>query len=119
MKDVNYNIVQGDSWITSVQYLQSSGSAVDLTNASAFFEVRDQPGGRIISATASGIAGASAVDGLVVTASSGFIDINITPTKTKAFNLPRAAYQLQITTPGGAKTTLLKGWFIVDPGVID
>ena len=119
MKDVNYNIVQGDSWITSVQYLQSSGSPVILTGASALFEVRDQPGGKILSATASGYAGASATDGIVVTASSGMIDINITPAKTKYFNLPRAAYQLQIIFPGGTKKTLLKGWFIVDPGVIN
>ena len=119
MKDINYNIVQGDSWPISLNYLQPSGSPVILTGASAYFEVRDQPGGKIISATASGYDGSASPNGITINASTGTINVNITPAQTRAFNLPRAAYQLQIQTPNGVRNTLLKGWFIVDAGVID
>jgi hypothetical protein len=119
MKEVNYNIVQGDSFLLSLTYTDSSGSAVNLTGASAYMEVRDMPGGRILSTTASGLASASANDGISFTASAGKIDINLTPAKTKLFNFPRSAYQLQLTTAGGVKTTLLTGWFIVNAGVIN
>jgi hypothetical protein len=119
MKEINYNVVQGDSFLLSLTYTDSSGSAVNLTGASAYMEIRDMPGGRVLSATASGRASASVNDGISFTASAGKIDINITPAKTSLFNYPRSAYQLQLTTSGGTKTTLLTGWFIVNAGVID
>lgn len=119
MKEVNYNIVQGDSFLLSLTYNNPSGSAINLTGASALMEIRDQPGGKIVCATASGVASASANDGIIITASAGKIDINITPEKTKAFNFPRSAYQLQLIQSGGVKTTLLTGWFLVNAGVID
>lgn len=119
MKEVNYNIVQGDSFLLSLTYTGSSGSAINLSGASALMEIKDQPGGRITCATASGIASASVNDGISFTASAGQLSINITPAKTKLFNYPRSAYQLQLTQAGGVKTTLLTGWFIVNAGVID
>jgi len=119
MKEINYNVIQGDSFLLSLTYTDSSGSAINLTGASAFLEVKDMPGGRFTCATASGIASASVNDGISFTASAGKIDINITPEKTKVFNYPRSAYQLQLTTSGGIKTTLLNGWFLVNAGVID
>lgn len=119
MKEVNYNIVQGDSFLLSLTYANPDGSPINLTGASALFEVKDQPGGKILCATASGIASASVNDGITFSASTGQIYLNITPEKTKLFNYPRAAYQLQVTTTGGIKTTLLTGWFIVNAGVID
>ena len=119
MKEINYNVVQGDSFILSLTYSDSSGSAINLTGASAYLEVRDQPGGRVVCATASGIASASTNDGISFTASAGQINLNITPTKTKNFNYPRAAYQLQLTQSNGIKSTLLTGWFLVNAGVIE
>ena len=262
MKEINYNVIQGDSFLLSLTYTDSSGSAINLTGASALLEVKDQPGGRILCAKASGAdvpsldgsandlfnnaidlsklpvpftfynamaseslqtnepwsepnyddrfsysvwfkytpstsgplylelrtikesghyigmgvytgnidngldtveagngggpvnytvqldAGTtyyiqalslspsnsvhlpvqsftlygdweSINDGISFTASAGKIDINLTPEKTKLFNYPRSAYQLQLTTSGGIKTTLLNGWFLVNAGVID
>lgn len=119
MKEVNYNVVQGDSFLLSLTYTNPDGSPIDLTGASALLEVKDVPGGRITCATASGIASASVSDGITFTASAGQINLNIAPAKTKLFNYPRAAYQLQLTTAGGVKTTLLTGWFVVNAGVID
>ena len=119
MKEVNYNIVQGDSFLLSLTYKDPNGNAIDLTGASALFEVKDMPGGRILCATASGLASASVNDGISFTASAGQINLNITPAKTQLFNYPRAAYQLQLTQANGVRSTLLTGWFIVNAGVID
>ena len=119
MKEINYNVIQGDSFILSLTYTDSSASPINLTGASAYMEIRDMPAGRILSATASGRASASVNDGISFTASAGKIDINITPAKTSLFNFPRSAYQLQLTQSNGVKTTLLTGWFLVDAGVID
>jgi hypothetical protein len=58
-------------------------------------------------------------DGITFTASSGKINLNLTPAKTSIFITPRAAYQLQLTDSGGTKTTLLTGWFLVNTGVIN
>jgi hypothetical protein len=119
MKEINYNVVQGDSFVLSLTYTDSSGSVINLTGASAYMEIRDQPGSKLTPITASGYASASVNDGISFTASAGKIDINITPAKTKLFNYPRSAYQLQLTTSGGIKTTLISGWFIVNAGVIE
>jgi len=118
MKEVNYNVIQGDNFQLALTYTDSSGSAINLTGASAYMEVRDKPGGQILCATASGAPGAAG-DGLTFTASSGKISINLTAAKTSVFITPRAAYQLQLTDSGGAKTTLLQGWFLVNTGVIN
>jgi len=118
VKEVNYNIIQGDSFQLALTYTDSLGSPINLTGASAYFEVRDKPGGSILSATASGAPGITG-DGITFTASAGLINLNINPSKTKLFNYPKSAYQLQLTSSGGIKTTLLQGWFLVNAGVIN
>lgn len=119
MKEINYNVIQGDSFILSLTYTNPDGSPIDLTGASAFFEVKDQPGGRIVCATASGLESSPTNDGITFSASAGHITLNVSPEKTAMFNFPRSAYQLQVTTAGGIKTTLMTGWFLVNAGVID
>ena len=117
MKDVNYNIVQGDNFQLSIKYTDSASNAINLSSCSAYMEIRDQPGGRVLSATASGADGQTG-DGITFTASAGQVNINLSPAKTSLFITPRSAYQLQLTDSGGAKTTLLQGWFLVNAGVI-
>jgi len=118
MKEVNYNVIQGDSFQLALTYTDSLGSPINLTGTSAYMEVRDKPGGSILSATASGAPGVAG-DGITFTASAGLININLTPSKTSLFITPRAAYQLQLTSSGGIKTTLLQGWLLVNAGVIN
>jgi hypothetical protein len=118
MKEVNYNVIQGDNFQLTLTYTDSTGSVINLAGASAYMEIRDKPGGSILSATASGADG-QAGDGITFTASAGQIKINLSSSKTKLFNYPRSAYQLQMTSAGEIKTTLLNGWFIVNAGVIN
>jgi len=112
--DKNWKITQGDSFILQIQYSSPSGSAIDISGYSAMFMVRDMPGGQIFCASA-GVG-----NGITLNSpSAGGIYINITPEKTRKFNYPKSAYQLQITSSGSINTTLLKGYFEVDAGVIE
>jgi hypothetical protein len=112
-RESNFSIIQGDSFALQILYKDSSGSAINLTGYSAKFEVRDKPGGKIICATA------SVGDGITVTsASGGVIDVLVSSSKTSNFTIPKAAYQLQISS-ASTKSTLLYGWFMVEKSVIE
>jgi len=128
MKETNYNVIQGDGWLQTLVYNSPSitysgsivsSSPVDLTGASAIMEVRDQPGGNYLAASAVGYSASPSLNnGIVITASAGKLDITITSAQTANFNLPKSAYQIRVTLPGGQPITLLRGWFSVDPSVI-
>lgn len=118
MKDTNYNIIQGDSWSVQLTYTDSTASAINLTGYSALMEIRDEPGGKILCASASISSSASTGDGMTIDRTNGILTVNLVSDKTKKFNYPKSAYQIQITN--GVNTyTLLKGWFVVDAGVIN
>lgn len=119
----NYKIIQGDSWQVTYTYQTSASNAIDLSGGSFLFEVRNEPGGSILCATASigtiPSSGSAVGDGITVySASSGQVYVNISPEKTRNFNLPRSAFQAQYTNSSGDNTTFENGWFIVDAGVI-
>ena len=121
--DQNYKIVQGDTFSLEATYENNSGSAINLTGYTSYFEVRDQPGGFILCATASlGIipaSGSFSGDGIsIVSASTGTITLDISPAKTLEFNYPRSSFQWRVKSPSGKNTTLVKGWFLVDAGTI-
>lgn len=111
-KESNFSLVQGDTFSLQILYKDNSGSAINLTGYSAYMEIRDRPGGKILCTTA------SIGDGISITsASGGQIDILLSSEKTKTFTVPKAAYQFQISS-ASTTTTLLYGWFIVDKGLI-
>lgn len=110
-KESNFNVVQGDTLNLNVLYKDPDGLPIDLTGYAASLEVKDKPGGRILCATA------SVGDGITITSASGSIDISLSPSKTRKFTVPRAAYQLQLSY-NNTYTTLLHGWFLVEKSVI-
>lgn len=110
----NWKITQGDSFTLQIAYSDNNGNPINLLGSSVLFMVRDKPGGQVFCASA-GLG-----DGITFTsASGGIIDINIAPSKTRKFNLPKSAYQIQLTSAGGINTTLLQGYFDVNAGVIE
>lgn len=112
--DKNWKVIQGDSVVWQINYSDSSGSPVNLASCSALLMVRDIPGGSIFCASA-GVG-----DGITLNSPSvGGIYVNITPAKTRKFNYPKSAYQLQLTSPDGINTTILQGYFDVNAGVIE
>lgn len=110
----NWKITQGDSIIWQINYSSPTGSAIDLNGYSAMFMARNEPGGNIFCASA-GVG-----TGITLNSPSvGGVYVNITPDKTRKFNYPKSAYQLQITSPSGDNTTLMYGYFDVNAGVIE
>lgn len=113
-QDVNYKVTQGDSWQLELRYRDEYDDPIDLTGYNIVMEIKDKPGGSIVSAVC------TLGDGItVLSPSNGVIDINIKPVKTRMFNLPRASYQIQGTDQYGDKVTFLQGWFQVNAGTIN
>jgi hypothetical protein len=111
--DINYKVIQGDSFLLQVTYLDPDNNPIDLTGYQINMEIKDKPGGKILCASC------SIGDGITLTdAANGIFDINISPEKTKKFNYPRASYQVQGTYLG-ENTTFIQGWFVVNAGTID
>ena len=111
---INFKVMQGDSFILRAEYKDPSGNLIDLSDHEVIFKVRDQFGGRVTCATASKEDGGITSDDWT----SGQFRIELTPTQTKKFTVPKAVYQLQIVSSTGVKSTLSYGTFSVEKGVI-
>ena len=113
MSDKNYQVIQGDSFILTFTYTDSTGAGINLTGGTITAEFRDKPGGQILSAVC------TIGDGITVTSAiEGKLTLNVTPAKTRKFNFPKTAFQIQFISSGGNASTLVKGWIDVDAGVI-
>ena len=111
IKETNFDVIQGDTWNTTINVSDSNGDLIVFTGYTFIMEVRDKDGGKIICATA------SLGDGITVT-EPGSVYIELTPSKTSNFVLPRSKYQIQSIDGSGRKKTLLSGWFNVQAGTI-
>jgi len=114
LKDVNYDVIQGDSFQLDFTYTDELGAAINLTGYQIHMEVRDKPGGKILCATC------SIGDGVTITnATHGTFSLVVSPAKTRKFVYPKSAFQVQVTSSSGIVSTIHKGWFNVDAGVIE
>jgi hypothetical protein len=111
MKDTNFKIIQGDTFVLSVIYKDPSGNPIDITGYTAEFQVRDIPGGKVICATV------DTTNGITIDGVNGKITITVSSDLTKKFTISKCAYQLQVNS-GSVKTTLATGWFEVSRGII-
>ncbi len=113
MEEVNFKVVQGDTFSIRVTYEDPNGSAINLTDFNAKMDVRNEPGGRILCASISNN------DQITIDPLNGILDIEFTPSQTKKFTIPSAAYQLKIiSNANGQETTLLKGYLSVSAAVV-
>jgi hypothetical protein len=114
MEEVNFKIVQGDTFTIQATYKNPDGSVIDLTDYSAQMDVRDKPGGKILCASATELNNGISIDG-----ENGKINVEFTPSQTRKFTLPNSAYQLKITNNDtGQQTTLTQGYIQVSSAVI-
>lgn len=111
MNEINFDVTQGDTFAIQVEYLDDNDSPIELTGYSAYMDVRDKPGGKILCASI------DSTDYIDIDEANGVLDISFPPEYTRKFT-PRSAYQLQIEDQEGARTTIIKGYFSVFPAVI-
>jgi len=112
MEEVNFKVVQGDTFAIRVTYKNSDGSPINLSGYSAQMDVRNEPSGKILCASV------SSQSGITINTSLGILDVEFSPSQTRKFTLPSAAYQLQIRSSSGAQTTILKGYISTSAAVI-
>ena len=113
MEEVNFKIVQGDTFNISVQYIDSNNNPIDLTGYSAKMDVRNSPGGKILCASI------NSSNGISIDNSTGTLDITFNPSQTKKFTIPSAAYHLKIiNNSNNDQSTILKGYFSVTPVIV-
>lgn len=114
MEEVNFKVIQGDTFTIVVTYNNPDGSAVDITDFTAKMDVRDKPGGKVLCASAN-----EENQGIVIDGTNGKITVKFTPAQTKKFTLPNSAYQLKIINSAtNTQTTLLQGYLQVSSAVI-
>ena len=113
MEEVNFNVVQGDTFQIRVEYTDSNNLPIDLTDFSAKMDIRDKPGGKILCASISNS------NGIVIDGVEGSLNITINSSQTRRFTTPSAAYHLKIKNNGNQEeSTILKGYFSVTPVII-
>lgn len=112
MEEVNFKIVQGDTFSVLVTYQNPDGTDINLTEYTARMDVRNEPSGKILCAST------TSSNGIVIDPVNGELNITFTPAQTRKFTTPSAAYQLKLISPSGVHTTILSGYFSVTPAVI-
>ena len=113
MEEVNFKVVQGDTFKMRVTYTNPDTTAIDLTDFSAKMDVRNEPSGKILCATI------DSTSGIDIDGPNGTLDIEFTPSQTRKFTTPSAAYQLKIiNNDNGEQHTLVRGYLSVSAAVV-
>lgn len=114
MEEVNFKVIQGDTFTIVVSYKNPDGTAINLGDFTARMDVRDKPNGKILCASAT-----EANGGITINDNAGTITIKFTPAQTKKFTLPNSAHQLKIiNNNNGEETTLAYGHLSVSAAVV-
>lgn len=114
MEEVNFKVVQGDTFTIRIAYKNPDGTAIDLTDFTAQMDVRDKPGGKILCASATEENG-----GIVMGGTTGIIEVEFSHDQTKRFTTPKASYQMKIiNTNNDDQVTLTTGYIKVYQAVI-
>jgi hypothetical protein len=111
IQEINYDIIQNDTWSVDITVKDSTGSLINFTGYNFLMEVRDREGGSVLCATA------SLGSGITVTG-TGVIHVELTPAQTNKFNLPKSKYQIISIDASSRRKTLVQGWFQVRPNTI-
>ena len=109
----NYQISidQGATYSLALTYKDSNGTAINLTGYTAAMQIRTsyESSSTVVSLTSS--------SGIVITAATGLLTINITSTQTAALTPGTYVYDLEITSGAGVVTRLIQGSVMVSAEV--
>lgn len=113
MEEINFKVVQGDSFKVRVTYTDSNDNPINISEYSAKMDVRNEPGGKILCASIDNS------NGININGPNGTLDINFPPSQTRKFTTPSATYQLKIiNNDNQEETTLIHGYFSVTTAVV-
>lgn len=96
---------RGDTFAFTVIWQDDAGNPIDLTGHTVRFQVRSKPGVGVAFVDLSVGTGITLVelDGEII------VNVDSTNTGTNCDTLRKAAYDLEVTSPGGTVTTLIYG----------
>lgn len=112
IKEVNYDIIQGDTWSVDIYVKDPSAVLVDFTGYTFIMEVRDKEGGNVLCATA------TLGNGITYNDTTKVVSVELTPAQTNKFNLPKSKYQILSIDGSLRRKTLVQGWFQVKANTI-
>lgn len=101
-------IKQGATWVMEFYYVDSTGTAINLTGYTARLQIRSD-----YEATSTLASLTSPSGGLVITGASGLVTATISAADTAALPAGQFVYDLEIISSGGVVTRMAEG-----PGVI-
>lgn len=107
----SFIIEQGATFQRQVRYTDSNGSPVDLSNYGARMQIRPSPDSNVVIVNLTSTPGADG-SGLVITPSSGTINITISAASSSTLTFTEAFYDLEIYSGSGVTefvTRLLEG----------
>ena len=109
----NYQILidQGATYSLALTYKDANGTAINLTGYTAAMQIRTsyESASTVVSLTSS--------SGIVITAATGLLTINITSTQTAALTPGTYVYDLEITSGANVVTRLIQGSVMVSAEV--
>lgn len=108
----NWEVDQNTTFSFIIDYKDSDGDSIDLTNAVAKMQVRDTKAGSKLAFTLTSPLGGITIDG-----PNGKLTIKMTPTQTNKLFYPKSAYDIMIVDSNGNKTKLLEGFLTLSRSV--
>ena len=108
----NFEVDQNTTFSFILEYKDSSGNAINLTNATAKLQVRDTKGGAKLAVTLTSPSG-----GIVITPLLGKLTVKMTPTQTNKLFYPKSSYDLMVIDSNGNKIKLLEGFLTLSRSV--
>jgi len=106
----NFDIYQGSARTFTWLLTNNNDVPIDLTSYSAKLEIRDKPGGSVISSLTSS-------SGITLGGTAGTITPAWTGAQTALFSFDKAVYDLFLTPSGGQPTALVHGTITLLPRV--
>ncbi len=108
----NLEVDQNATFTFTIEYKDSSGVAINLTNCSAKMQVRDTKGGSKLAFSLTSPSG-----GITIDAALGKLTIKMTPTQTNKLFYPKSSYDVMLTDSNQNKTKLLEGFITLSRSV--
>lgn len=111
VKEIKMYVPQGTTYEHTFNYQQSDGTPIDLTGYAARMQFR-----QTVDAADPPIYSVTDVSGELI-CGNGTVVLTISETDTAAFTFNKCVFDLEVESPGGVVTRLVKGTVYLDPEV--
>ena len=112
----SFILEQGSTFVFRIDYQDSAGAPVDLSEYNARMQIRNEPGGSVLYATLSsslspcgtGLNMTPISASLTLPKSSGSIEVYISAESSSLFSFDKAHYDIELVSGSGACTEVIR-----------